>query len=386
VEVQDMNGSLLYILIAVGVLTLIITILIVVMVKKKRSADPHKKAKKPASKGEGTFEDVKYHYKFFHGSQHSPPSFSISLECFSRGTFKISKESKVDKFFKRLGIAVEIATHDPSFDERFYINTDDKEFSSFIFRKSASRKAVSHIFDKGFTQVQQSKKELKASWTPYRAKAAMNRQEVEEIVSQLYSISRDVLSAPMPSYEETASGWKINRFFVFAIPIISGILGLVSIIVGFKNYTPLDRWSLISSTLKYSIPIFIFFIWLSAKLLKGRSSSHLELIAVFFIALVTFPLFFAGSKVFLNGYLDTSEPTTHQVLAVNKYYTTSKNSKSYYVVVRSWRDKEGTETEKLGIPRSVYRRINPNSTTMEIVTKEGKFNYQWIYSTRIKEW
>jgi len=142
-----MNESALYILIAAGILTLIIALLVIVIVKQRRSGDGDKKAKKPASKGEGTFEGVKYHYRFYHGTQHSPPTFFVSLECPSEGTFKISKESKVDQFFKKVGIAVEIATHDPVFDDRFYINTENQEFSSYIFRKSTARRAVIHIFD-----------------------------------------------------------------------------------------------------------------------------------------------------------------------------------------------------------------------------------------------
>jgi dipeptidyl aminopeptidase/acylaminoacyl peptidase len=144
----------------------------------------------------------------------------------------------------------------------------------------------------------------------------------------------------------------------------------------FRKYKPLDQGKVFVDSLKFSLPLLVLFTWFSIRLLKGRSSSHREFIAVFFIALFAFPLAGFGYSGFLNGALDDSPPAVHQVIVLNKYYSRSKNNYTYYAVVNSWRKPESTE--KLNISKSFYNYLQPGSSTITITTKPGKFGFEWI--------
>jgi hypothetical protein len=124
------------------------------------------------------------------------------------------------------------------------------------------------------------------------------------------------------------------------------------------------------------LPILILFTWFFIKLLRGRSSSHRELITVFLISLIAFPLAGFGYSGFLNGALDDTPPVIHQVPVINKYYSRSKNNYSYYAIVESWRETENTE--KLSISKSFYNFLQPGSSMITITTKSGKFGFEWI--------
>ena len=146
----------------------------------------------------------------------------------------------------------------------------------------------------------------------------------------------------------------------------------------FSGWTCCNRvsWLLLNALLDCCRSSWLLFTWFSIRLLKGRSSSHRELIAVFFIALFAFPLAGFGYRGFLNGALDDGPAAVHQVIVLNKYYSKSKNSYTYYAVVNSWRKTESTE--KLRISKSFYNYLNPGSSTITVTTKPGRFGFEWI--------
>ena len=59
-------------------------------------------------------------------------------------------------------------------------------------------------------------------------------------------------------------------------------------------------------SLKYSLPTFLVFMYVSVRLLSGRSYSHRDLSALFFLSILAFPLSGIGLEMFLNGMLDTT--------------------------------------------------------------------------------
>jgi hypothetical protein len=203
----------------------------------------------------------------------------------------------------------------------------------------------------------------------------MEMATMEKAVAQLAEQGRSL--AKITTFETPEpSTWKLKRLFAFAFPILLTVTGIAAMIIALSSYKPLDKGKVFVDSLKFSLPLLVLFTWFSIRLLKGRSSSHRELIAVFFIALFAFPLAGFGYSGFLNGVLDDSSPAVHQVLVLNKYYKRSKNKYSYYAVVNSWRKQESEE--KLRISKSLYNYLQPGSSTITITTKPGKFGFEWI--------
>jgi len=376
-----MNSYILISILVIVSITITLGIVLLLIKKKKSSSTPRAagKQKQPsrlkAGKRQANYNGIDYVWQYHRGSQHSPSYLQVSVNCQSPGSFKITKESAFDRFFKKRGICCEILTHDAAFDDKFYITTNTVNFTSLFFGKSQKRKTVNEIYDKGFKEISHNGKVMTARWSPFRSGKNFDMKLIEEIAVLLDRMTKDIPLAPTPTAFDS-SGWKAKRTAAFAVPILLGILGITALVLGLMKYRPLDGWNLASSTFKISIPLLLIFIWLVVQLLKGRSSSHRELFAVAALAFFGFLVAGAGGGIFLNGYLDTGQPVNHETLVVKKYISRSDKSTSYYVHVESWRMQGETETIK--ISKSEYSRILPHKTEATVTTKPGKFKYEWL--------
>lgn len=377
-----MKEETLFPIIIIGIVLIILAVVafvVIKVIKRKREqqaefADRPEMVAKGAT-GEGTYEGTTYRYKHFKGTDKAPPYFSIMIPCTSSGAFSITPETKFDRFFKKLGICVEINTHDPGFDDAFYINTNTIPFTRSFLEKSENRRSIQALFQLGFNYLKHDGQNLTITWRRFPRGTQMEVETMEKAVALLVEQGSSLTKITTFETPEPST-WKQKRLFAFAIPILLTITGLTAMIIALSSYKPLDKGELFVDSLKFSLPLLVIFTWFSIRLLKGRSSSHRELIAVFFISLFAFPLAGFGYSGFLNGVLDDSPPSVHQVLVLNKYYKRSKDSHSYYAVVNSWRKPESTE--KLRISRSFYSYLNPGSSTITITTKPGKFGFEWI--------
>jgi hypothetical protein len=377
-----MNEETLFPIIIIGIVIIILAVVafaVIKTIKRRRQqqaefADGPEMVAKGAS-GEDTYEDTTYRYKHFRGTDKAPPYFSITIPCSSSGAFTITPETKFDRFFKKLGVCVEIDTHDPGFDDAFYINTNTIPFARSFLEKSVNRNSIQALFDLGFNHLKHDGQSLTLTWRNFPRRTQMEVETMEKAVTQLVEQGRSL--AKITSFETPEpSTWKLKRLFAFAFPILLAVTGIAAMIIALSSYKPLDKGKLFVDSLKYSLPLLFLFTWFSLRLLKGRSSSHRELIAVFFISLFAFPLAGFGYRGFLNGALDDSPPAVHQVIVLKKYYKRSKNKYKYYAVVNSWRKPE--TTERLRIKKSFYNYLQPGSSTISITTKPGKFGFEWI--------
>jgi len=369
-----------YIIIAVSIFIVIIIALVVIMAvkRKRRTAAEAPEGPETVGKGasgEGTHEGITYRYKHFRGTDKAPPHFSITIPCSTPGAFTLKPETKFDRFFKKLGVNVEIDTHDPDFDETVYITSDTIPFTRQFLEKSENRRSIQDLFSLGFNLLKHDGKTLTATWQNFPRQTRMETATMEKAVALM---AVPVHNLPkITTYEtEEPSTWKLKRLFAFAFPILVTVTGIVALILTFDTYEPLDPGKVFVNSLQYSLPLFVLFTWFSIHLLKGRSSSHRELITVFFICLFGFPLAGFGFNGYLNGVLDENPPAVHEVLVVNKYYSKSKNSYSYYARVESWREPESTE--KLKVSKSYYNSLQPGTSVITITTKPGKFGFEWI--------
>jgi hypothetical protein len=322
---------------------------------------------------------VEYSYFHFRGGHNAPPYFKVSVECPSTGDFKITRETGFDRFFKRLGICVELETNDREFDDAFFITTNTVGFTREYFRKSDKRRLVTEVFAKGFNELMHDGKKIVTTWKAFPRGVTMEIKTVEEIVAVLGQLAGDI---PNIYEQESAEniGWKQRRFFAFAAPGFLLAAGIAGLIVGLTIFSPLDEGKVILDSLKYSIPLLLLFLWFSVQLLRGRSSSHRELMGVFALSLFGFIAAGMGGEITLNGWLDKSKPVVHEVKVMDKYSTRSKNSRSYHVVLESWR--KGRYSEKLSVGRGYYDYLVPGQSTMVITTRAGKFGFEWLVEYR----
>ncbi len=137
----------------------------------------------------------------------------------------------------------------------------------------------------------------------------------------------------------------------------------------------MDSLSVFLDSLKLSLPLLLVFLWLAVKLVRGRSTSHHELIGVSILALFAFPLSGMGIETFFNGWLDGSSPSPHTVNVLDKTISRSGKTPDYILVLESWRP--GRQIEKLEVSSQVHHRVVPNQTQVYIEPKPGHFGFEW---------
>lgn len=331
----------------------------------------------------GRLQDREYFYEYYPGSKNRPSSFTISIDSENRGEFRVHKERKFDRLFKFLGITVEIQTGDRYFDENYYLETDSVAFSRTCFDSADAREAVNRLFSQGITRLSCNRENLQAVISPFRFGENIDREFVESVVTELIRL-RDCI--PRDFFEPVIAGtpaWKVKRNTVYAVSVASLAVGGLLLVIGLKFYRPLDGTVVFLFSLRYSIPVLVLFAVFAVIWLKGRSSSHRELAVNSLIALFGIPLAGVALVIVLNGYLDKSATSMHEMLVAGKKVTHSSKSTSYYIRVKSWR--KGRQSEKIKVSKQLYRQVRTGKTVVSIETGPGYLQFEWLVSLKVKQ-
>ena len=325
----------------------------------------------------------KYFYKYFSGSKNNPSYFKVWIDCQSRGSFRVGKETGFDRFFKNLGIAVEIQTGDNQFDKDYYINTDTVAFTRACFSSPERRQVVNELFNLNFREIQHDGKHMEAKISPFKFNESFDKSSIESAVKHLVAFSREL---PEDYYEPRVVGtpaWKFKRGLIYAVSITSLAAGAGFLIWGNISFPPLDKLDILKESLEQSIPAVILFIVASIMLLKGRSSSHKDFLFTLGFALVGFPMTGYSGTIVVNGFFDRAPVSRHETMVIGKRYTTSKNSHTYFLKLRSWR--ENRAHEELTVTKRVYDKAAAGDTIMKVTTRPGYLGYEWVAGYALKE-
>jgi hypothetical protein len=373
--------------ISISSITLITLALIIIIAvrydKKKRQqvlgqlADGKNQVKN--NKGTGTVNGIEYWFEYFSGSKNQPSYFQIGLSLSPRTSipvsFSVKKETAFDRFFMKHGITQEIQTGDSAFDEQFFIKTSFPDFVSLLFSKPVVRNSIQSVYHAGFNELQFRKHQLVAKHTPVKKDFAANEQKIEEIAIHLDGIAKAIIAEknhPIPDIKQI----NINQFVIFGLTAISLIFSIIFLIIGMKTYHPFEGGAMFASSLPYGIISFLIFSYFALLVLRGRSTSHYELIGVWATSVISFILLSFGLFAMLNGKLDIARSRNIETVILRKYYTKNKSNYTYYTIVESWRD--GKREERIRVSSYQYKNIIPNETGMLIETKPGRFGYEWL--------
>ena len=383
--------NIVLIIFASGFLIIFISIFVLVIrqYRKTRSllrnlaADLGEKELKSGLVYEGEKDGVKYFYQYIAGSRNSPSIFKLGLACPSRGEFRIAKESRFDSFFKRLGITVEIQTGEGEFDRDFFIQTDSVPFTRSYLMSPDKREAVRKLFALGYDRVNLDGQRMEAVISPFAQSEFKGGDFVEATLTELRRLTRDL---PEEAAGYRALGvpvWKFRRGFIYAVSIAGVIAGAALLFVANKFWPPLDGGAMFLYSLHYIVPAYLLFLVVAVAFLKGRSSSHKDLLINLLIALIGFPISGYFGVMAANGYLDPAGGSDHEVLAMHKHVTRSRDRKHYHVTTETWRDSR-TE-EKIEVSYDTYYKIKPGSTALVVTTKPGRLGFEWLVSYRVRD-
>lgn len=332
---------------------------------------------------EGQLDGHTYYYEYSSGSKNRPSYFQVWLDCPSPGGFTLGREGWLDRLCKRVGICIEIQTGDYAFDREFYIRTDSVAFTRTYLAAPEIREAVKTISERGFPEIIHDGSVLKAGVSPFQPAKDAGSMDIEPVVRELMQMANGI---PSESYEPRIVGvqaWKFRRNFVYTFSTLLMVAGAGLCFWGYYQYPPLHSRDVLMYVLDYVIAGCLLFIALSVVLLRGRSSSHTDLLINVLFAVIGVPLSGFGGAVVLNGLLDESIVVNHEARVTGRHYTSSRGSRTYYLKLKSWNGR--AEGERIRVDSSLYHRVRVGDTVLTVGTRSGYLGFEWIQSYGVKK-
>ncbi len=331
---------------------------------------------------EGEQNGHKFYYEYFSGSKNRPSCLRIWLDCPSQGGFRITSEGRLDGFFKRLGITEEIQTGDVEFDRLFFIRTDHVASTRVYLDVPETREAVKSIHRQGFGEISHDGNIMQAKISPFTASESQVAFNHGAVVDDLLQLTRRIPEQTQEPRFAGMAGWKFRRNAVYAVNAVVAAGGMGLMFWGLSSYTPLHAFEVFTYSTKFSIPALLLCGVIMVYMLKGRSSSHTDLLINLAIAAIGLPLAAFGSATVVNGRLDDASTQYHDSEVIGKRYSTSRDSKNYYVALKSWNPDRSEE--EIRVTASLYRRVKAGETVMTIGTRPGYLGFEWIVDYGIK--
>jgi len=321
------------------------------------------------------------------GGNKMPACFILQTDCSAGGAFHVTREGGVERFFKRMNVDSEVQTGDRDFDDGYYLITDDKDFTWQVLSDSRKRQAVEALFNLGFNVVTVDTDLVEAVIEPYDPQHALGDNDRAAAAKWLQALAHHL---PVGGMSTAPAGFYLSpryrthsldgprtprRVFAVVFPLLLEPAGIFMVLLGVFNYQPLDPWSLVFKSLLPSGVMLLIYLRLAMTWLRGRATSHRDMIMAFILALTAFPVAGAGAALFVNGYLDQSPALRHVQRVTDKYFTRSKDSINYYLVVDSWR---GGGTEEIRVNEVSYREAQVGRSRITLVSHAGYFGYEWV--------
>lgn len=304
--------------------------------------------------------------------------------------FFIRQEDGFDRFAKSVGLSKEVQSGDQSFDDLFYISSDNDYSIKTIFKDRIITAAISRLFKQGATQVVFDAMGGWVTWSKLltnNLSAVFSELEKDpqciEAINIIYQIKdrvSEIIKTPNSGFILKRRKISNNNLVGYFAAIFS-LLAIVSFFIGETSYQALNTIEIFKFSLKSSLPFFLILGFIIFNLVKGNSKSHLYFFPLIILLLIDSIFAGMGTASILNAKLDTSELSSHISLVRDKYSKKpSKSSRKYYVKYDSW--ETGDKTSSSDVKSSEYDSIVPGKTKIYLETKKGFFGFEWI----VRKW
>lgn len=333
---------------------------------------------------EGNHKGHDIRFKYSPQTKNSPAFFEISMNTVAASKLVIKQESRFESFAKKLGITKEIQIGDSEFDDKFFIDTNDENFT----RKYLDTQRIEQIkalydikeYSLGALSIRNNKIGIIVMMGKNRI-TDLNPEIFERYADFLVDLKANMPSVPGP-YRDIFSKQTDNKAIiaVFSFAGILCIAGLIMFILGTINYK-LIRYTLIYSSLLYAIPLLCIFWVFAFPVIKGRSDSHYLFLVLLLISLIGFGFGTTGSFIFSNGFLDTSEISAWETRIIDKFQRRADKDIKYFIEVQFWRGPG--EPINIRVTRSEYENILVHDP-VTVKTGEGFWGHEWLKSYRLK--
>jgi hypothetical protein len=310
------------------------------------------------------------------GKHGKPSLLRVSVPTSCREEFAISRQTWYDRFAKRIGLALELHSGDPAFDDECYIRTEATEFVRAFVDDPDKRQAIRALRHLGFTEIALRDGEFQANWTGFDP-AKNDQADLLADAATYVSMLAENLPMPEPTLDENPSSSRQAA----NVTLWLLALGIGPAFLWVFWYKPVFVSELILAALPIVIPTYLIFLWLAGLLLRGTSTSHDRWARLCGVGLITFALGGTGVVAAANAMFDTAESKLHTTTVVNKRSSRGKSSTTYYVACNSWRP--GGEQVEFTVSSSEYSRVILGQSRIEVTVSPGWLGVEWIVARNL---
>ncbi len=332
--------------------------------------------KNPQGGYEASFEGTPYKFSMEVLNDKNLPTLVLSLGHVFSGSFVLEKETLIDRLFQSFGISREIRTGDDVFDGNFFIASDTEDAVRHYFLEEPRRRAVAAVFKAGISKIEHTGKEILFHKYPAPKEAAEITAILRNAKALLGDAPRGFPAAPATA--SRASRVLTGGAWANAAPFVFGAVGF-GIYVWGQCYQIFDGSGLIFFSLKFSVPALLCFLMAILSFLKGRSYSHKIFLTLLAGACLCFGFGGIGVATLLNVKLDHGPESYHNALVTDRVKEGEDNTP--YVYVMAW--KIGRGSEKVKVTEQVFDQAVPGKAVALLVTKPGKFGFEWFVRGQI---
>ena len=305
---------------------------------------------------------------FAHAVPPPPPVVALKHRC-PHG-FRVVRLGRSTRWFRERGYVVPILSGDRSFDERWAVQADDKEFAEALVRDREARAAIARLDELGFCELGHSRRQLYVPPSGSAKGDALERRD-ETIRGQL-AVLEGVIARLCRQRQFPHHGGR-RRLAVLAIllsvALAAGLVGL-----GFGSaelldgeLAPLALWSLLAS-----LPLALVLSFALARLLAGRSRSHDDLGVVLVLAWLALPAVCVGAAATINRWADPGPVTVRHLPVLELQQRRNEDKRvTHYAVVPDWTEGGGT-TRRIKLRRELVQRAVAGQSRLRLTTSPGR--------------
>jgi len=282
-----------------------------------------------------TYNEHKFEVKYTPPAKNTPSCLTISLKKDFGEYMSIRKENWFDKFGSQIGLVQKIRTNDSVFDDKFFIETNNRILSGQIMDEK-HKLLVTDLFNKNVNRITLNGDSLTII-APGIKLEEINQEMIKTYFEQMAEFSKGYFS---PGFKIAKNELTTNKIMTLTL-IPTGIMlliGIIFLVMGWGFYEPLLNpfFYLMNKILPYTAiltGVYIFFVF---AFVKNRYDTHNIIAANLGLAILGFGFLLTGYIIFSNGYLDKSPKEKNIGKVIKK--TKSSKSKTVYIYLPAFDD------------------------------------------------
>ncbi len=323
---------------------------------------------------QGRINDLPLTVKFTNQTRSSPPSVTVSIPVETAVAMAVRRWNFLDRWCSAFGLAVPMVTGEPNIDDRFYIDTGQRERVRLWLADTNFCEALLGLFETDVTRVTCHKGALSfvRKLPPRKAVAPAL---VFDALPDLWRLAEKMKSTsalqtkPHRSAQQKIMQWGLA-------PGLFMMIGIVLIILGIELYEPLYPvfWEVLRWAFPWSISavvVYVSFVWL---FVRSRTDRHRVVLLVVAFALLGSLLGAMGWRYFGNGWLDTAAAKPY---AATVWETLNKGRGGRKIVFMV----NGKPSAEFSRPRGTFTRGMP----VRMAVYPGYYEIPWVDAWQVIE-